>query len=137
VVEHEPLPVLLPRRTVLGSALAGSALALAGGWGSSAEARAARSGLARSTWARQRGRRFTMSLGGTSAAVTLVSVDDLSGASSGAPGRFSLVFRTATLDVPDGIARLRRRRFPAADLFVTQVDRGVEARHYQAVVNRI
>jgi hypothetical protein len=96
---------------------------------------AARSPYDRATWAPYVGSTFTMSTSAATASVVLESLTDLSGSRAGAPGCFSLVFRSAATG-PTGFVTFRRKGFADATLFVAAVDRSVAAHHYQAVVNR-
>jgi hypothetical protein len=124
------------RRTVvlIGSA-SPVAMILGGGWVAPAAA-AARSAYDRATWTPLVGSTFTMSSATSSQPVVLAAVENVAGAPSGAAQRFSLVFRSASGPLVDQVVSLQRRGFAGASLFVSSVDRGISAHHYQAVVNR-
>ena len=123
------------RRLVLRAA-AVTPLAIAAGAGAAPAWGAAGRAFVRGTWSPYVGRAFTLTGDGTAARAVLSSVSDLHGARPGARQRFSLVF-TADRELPEGTVTVRRRGFPALSLFMTAVDRGVDAQHRQAVINRI
>lgn len=123
------------RRAVVGAALAApTVVGLEAVAGSAAAAEVAP--YARSTWKPHLGRRFTLRGNGVRGRAVLTSIDDVAGGSSRAAHRFSLVF-TGDADLPEGLVSVSRPGFGPVSLFVTSVDRGVEAQHRQAVVNRI
>jgi len=124
----------LTRRSAVQFGLAAPVAMLVGGVTTPAWA-GSRSAYDRATWTPYAGATFTMSSAGASRTVVLASVDDLAGSGSGAAGCFSLVFQAAA-PAPAGVVTLRRKGFADTTLFVSAVDRGVSAHHYQAIVNR-
>jgi hypothetical protein len=84
------------------------------------------------------GESFRMTGGGHNIKVVLTKVGDLTPVlRAHDPNRFALLFR-----IPDGrqpTPGIRSFRHPAVgtvDLFVSPVDRGAKALHYEAVINR-
>jgi hypothetical protein len=75
---------------------------------------------------------------GSAYVVTVVSVDDIKPASAtGDRHRFAVTFRGSRRHVADqGVYTLSAAGRRGFDLLVVPVDRGVAARHYQAVINR-
>jgi hypothetical protein len=123
------------RRAVLRAAAA-TPLAIAFGTFAGPAWAAVDRSFVRGTWSPFIGRTFTLAADGRTAKATLSSLSDLHGARPGARQRFSLVF-SADRELPEGTVTVRRRGFPAVSLFMTAVDRGVDAQHRQAVINRI
>jgi hypothetical protein len=72
---------------------------------------------------------------GRSVTVVLSEIDDLSAASAGSETRFSLMFDGPTKSaLPSAVYSLRSSGLATFSLFLVPVDRGVVARHYQAVI---
>jgi hypothetical protein len=73
---------------------------------------------------------------GRSVGVVLSEIQDLNAASAGSETRFSLVFDgpTTTRHPTQGMYSFRASQLAAFSLFVVPIDRGVAARHYQAVI---
>jgi hypothetical protein len=95
--------------------------------------------LARSRFAPFVGAAFRLTGDGDDAEVVLTDVGDLRPVTrTGDERRFSLLFtaRRGRL-AADGIRTLSSDRFGTVRLFVSPVGRGGQARHYQAVINRL
>jgi hypothetical protein len=110
-------------------------------------ARAAGARAATSPWARSRftpflGATFAMTgTGGDEVDVVLTGISDLRPvARANDSRRFALLF-AAPHDhghaPADGIRTFRRDGFGAIDLFVSAVGAGQQARHYEAIINRL
>jgi hypothetical protein len=126
----------LTRRGALRLGIAAPAAALIGGLAGPAAAAVRRSPYRRETWRLHRGRTFTMTSAGVTSRVELTSINDLRGGVPGHAHQFSLTFRARSRAAADGVVTLRRRGLGRVTLFVTRVDRGITATHYQAVINR-
>jgi len=128
----------LTRRMFVRTGAAAWALALApDAWASSTSA-SRLSSLTRSHFQPLVGAKLRMTAGGTDVHVVLVGVHDLLPVlRPNDPNRFSLM-----LDVPRqglctaGIKTFHHRHLGRVDLFISPVDRGIKARHYEAVINR-
>ena len=99
---------------------------------------------ARSPWARSRftpflGSTFHMTGAGDDVDVVLTEISDLRPvARSDDDRRFALLFTAPRGHGPaDGTRTFSRGGFGAIDLFVSPVGAGTEARHYQAIINRL
>jgi hypothetical protein len=96
--------------------------------------------LTRGSYAALVGSTFRMTGGGDNLNVVLSAIDDLQPvARPGDPNRFALVFRTPASRARSagGIRTLHNSRSgTTTTLFVSPVDRGVEAHWYEAVINR-
>jgi hypothetical protein len=94
--------------------------------------------LARSRFTPHIGARFRMSGEGPDLDVVLSAIDDLIPVTrSEDPDRFALLLE-GPIDLPstEGIRTLHHDALGEISLFVSSVDRGVDARHYEAVINR-
>ena len=67
--------------------------------------------------------------------LTLVEIDDLIGAPTGAEGQFALLFHGTGPGLASSLVSLTGQG-PAVSLLVSPVDRGDVYESYQAVVNR-
>ncbi|MDQ6804014.1 MAG: hypothetical protein M3065_03385 [Actinomycetota bacterium] len=106
-------------------------------WARSTTASAANS-LTRSRFTPHVGATFRMSGDGNYVDVVLTKIDNLIPVMrSEDPNRFALLLE-APLDHPptEGIRTLHNSAFGDVTLFVSPVDRGVDGRHYEAVINR-
>jgi hypothetical protein len=94
-------------------------------------------GLSRSTFEPLVGSRFRLIAGGASQAVVLETVSDIAPTRSGNSDRtFGLIFRgTKKAAWPQGMYVLQHRAIGRIRLLVVPVDRGVDARRYQIIVN--
>ncbi|HEY6787404.1 MAG TPA: hypothetical protein VI365_08835 [Trebonia sp.] len=97
-----------------------------------------------SPWARSRftpflGSTFRMTGAGDDADVVLTEISDLRPAARANDNqRFALLFTAAHGHGPaDGTRTFTRAGFGAIDLFVSPVGAGAEARHYEAIINRL
>ena len=126
------------RAATLGVASAAVPLGSLEGAAAAQSPASASASMTRSSFAPHLHRSFRMTADGHTARVSLVEVSDLVGATTrGDEHRFSLLFRAAPHHRAEhGIHRFSRAGFGSMDLFVVPVGRGVDARHYQAVVTR-
>jgi hypothetical protein len=121
------------------AAVVGAAVALPVELTQSAGATAASSvKLTRANFARYVGTTMRMTGSGFSGNVVLSSVDNIAAAPANDANRFTVLFKTtaSSTTAVQGIYTFRQSSFGSVDLFVVPVDRGVNARYYQAVINR-
>jgi hypothetical protein len=105
----------------------------------SARSQARKAGaLKRSRFTPLVGAQLRMTGGGVDARVVLAEVSDLSPVlRPHDPDRFSLLFRVPRgHHVSPGIRTFHHPHLGRVALFVSPVDRGIKARHFEAVVNR-
>jgi hypothetical protein len=137
-----------PRRTFLavGLGAAGALVlssspagALAGGSapaGRPATLKAAPTGLRRREWSGLVGRTVTVAGAGGRARMAVVDVSDIAGAPAGHDGCFQVTLRAQDrVAVASGVSQVGRPGAAPVSLFVSPIDRGVRARHFQIVVN--
>lgn len=119
--------------------VAAGAAAMPFGWTRTAQAAGtAVSKLTRSSFTKYVGSTFRMSSGTFAGDVVLSSVEDIAGAPAGDQNRYALLFRApaSSTTAPQGVYTFRQSSFGSADLLAVPVDRGKDARYYQAIVNR-
>ncbi|MDQ6777386.1 MAG: hypothetical protein M3071_14470 [Actinomycetota bacterium] len=94
--------------------------------------------LTRSRFTPHVGAKFRMSGGGPDVDVVLTEINNLVPVlQSHDPNRFALLFEARADQPPaEGIRTLHQAALGALTLYVSSVDRGVDARHYEAVINR-
>jgi hypothetical protein len=128
----------MSRRMFLRGGAAFALLALApAAWARSTRAASADS-LTRSRFTPHLGARFRMSGAGPSIDVVLTEINDLVPVlRSEDPDRFALLLE-APADQPrtEGIRTFHNDAMGDVNLFVSSVDRGIDARHYEAIINR-
>lgn len=78
--------------------------------------------------------RFAVSGPGVSTSMTLVAIDDLTGAAHDDPHQYQLTFRSSGRGPEQGTYTLQRRKFTPTSMFLVPTDDS--RRRYLAVVNR-
>jgi len=128
----------LTRRRFVRSGVALGALALAPGAWAKSISRSGGGTLRRSHFKPLVGAKLRMTGGDTGVHVMLVGIHDLLPVlRPNDPNRFSLLFAVPRDHrCAEGIMTFHHRDLGRFDLFVSPVDRGLKARHYEAVINR-
>jgi hypothetical protein len=129
---------LLTRRRFVGAGAGFAGLLIAPSAWARSSAATARKTLVRSHFKPIVGAKLKMTGGGNDVDVVLSEITDLvPRLRPDDPNRFALVFTAPRDHRPtSGIRTLQHDAFGQVALFVSPVDRGVKAHHYEAVINR-